>query len=161
MKKIIVFVLAAVMLLSLAACGKEYDEVRVVEAELGVPTAPAVYYHGDEAAEKLVEETAELPSGYEPQDVLDLLYEKSVLPEKVTVISWSVDGSGLMNIDLSEEFGAAIKGQGTAGEYIMMGSLVNSLIKNFDLKNVLITVNGDVLESGHEIYDYPLSLYEN
>ena len=48
-----------------------------------------------------------------------------------------------------------------SGEYIMMGSLVNSFIKAFEAGGMSITVNGSVLESGHTIYDFTMSFFEN
>lgn len=187
MKKFFVFILTAVMLFSLAACG-EGDET-VIEATLGeegervvevvpdeapeeVPKEPheeapeaetamvsAVYYHGDDTAEHIVEEAAELPERYEPQDVIDLLIEKGVLAEGIKVNSYNVDSSGLMEIDFSKEFAENLQGMGTAGETIIIGSTVNTLITNFNLKSVLMTVDGESVETGHNIYKYALEFY--
>ena len=118
------------------------------------------YYHGDDNAEKIIEEQAELPEGFTPQDVIDLLIEKAVLPEGIKVNKWDKTDAGVMNIDFDAAFGRAIQSTGTAGEYIMLGSTVNSLISDFGVTGVSVTVDGEVLASGHEIYDYILEFYE-
>ena len=158
MKRAIIIFMALLLLL-LCACGK--DQSTVIEAEQGEGDLnEAVYYHGDENAEFLVEEKATLPENYGPQDIMNLLYENKVLEKAVGVNKWSIKDE-LLEIDFTEEFSEEIMGMGTAGEYIKMGSTVNSLIKNFDVSAVYITVEGNTLESGHDIYDYPLSFYEN
>ena len=49
---------------------------------------------------------------------------------------------------------------GTAGEYLLLGSVVNTFLDNLDGESILITVDGETLESGHEIYDRELTFYE-
>ena len=181
MKKAIVLVLTFVMVLSLCACGSKEEDV-VIEAESPAESAApeaeenageasetaeensamteAVYYHGDENAEHLVEEKAELPEKFEPQDVIDLLAGNGVLPEGIMVNTWGIDESGIMNIDFNSAFAENIQSMGTAGEAIIMGSTVNSRIKNFDLGGIVVTVDGEALATGHDIYDYTLEFYE-
>ena len=44
----------------------------------------------------------------------------------------------------------------------MIGCLVNTFLENYKdtIETVFITVNGDMIESGHVIYDFALSRYE-
>ena len=42
-----------------------------------------------------------------------------------------------------------------------IGGLVNTYIKNFGAQTVTITVNGEPLESGHNIYDMPLEFFSD
>ena len=52
---------------------------------------------------------------------------------------------------------------GTAGEYIIIGSLVNTFLENYQdtVTSIFITVNGEIIESGHVIYDFELIRYES
>lgn len=164
MKRFLIMLLAAVLILSLAGCGNDDETVikAVQDTEEGSgELIEAVYYHGDDNAEKLIEEKAELPLGYGVQDVLDLLFEKEVLNERVRVNSSNQEGEELLSIDLSHEFQDQLRSCGTAGEFILMGSLVNTLIKNFEVSGINISIEGQCLESGHEIYDYTLNYFEN
>ena len=45
---------------------------------------------------------------------------------------------------------------GTAGETLKIYALVNTFAQARGATAVLITVDGKVLESGHEIYDYAI-----
>ena len=49
---------------------------------------------------------------------------------------------------------------GTSGEYVVMGSVVNTYLTAFGLDRITITVEGNVPETGHSIYDQPLRMYE-
>ena len=53
-----------------------------------------------------------------------------------------------------------MQGSGTAGEYLTMGSVVNTFLTAFDAETMTLTVNGKPLETGHDIYDYDLGFYE-
>lgn len=61
-----------------------------------------------------------------------------------------------MEIDLSDAFAQAVEHTGTAGEIMLMGSVVNSLSYNFNTVSVMVYANGDIIETGHNVYDEPL-----
>lgn len=63
-------------------------------------------------------------------------------------------------LDLSDAFLEEIQHTGTAGEAMMMGAVVNTLSENFKLKSIMVTANDAVIETGHCIYDEPLSFYD-
>jgi len=117
-------------------------------------------FHGDENAEKLLSESRLLKE-LSPQDILDALTDIGVFSDVVTANSFTIDNYNVIHLDLDEAFSRQISAMGTSGEYIMMGSLVNSFIKAFEADGMSITVNGSVLETGHNIYDFTLSFFEN
>ena len=61
---------------------------------------------------------------------------------------------------LNDAFAAQVRSLGTTGEYFLVGGIVNTLLDAFDGTDVTLTVNGAPLESGHNIYDYALTRYE-
>lgn len=61
--------------------------------------------------------------------------------------------------DINSAYAAQIGTMGTSGEYMLIGSLVNTLLDAYAAENVIITVNGAPLETGHAIYDAPLTYY--
>ena len=77
------------------------------------------------------------------------------LPEGVKVQSSSLENGTLM-LDMNAAFGEAIRASGTAGETLKIYALVNTFAQARGATAVLITVDGKVLESGHEIYDYAI-----
>jgi hypothetical protein len=43
---------------------------------------------------------------------------------------------------------------------MVLGSLVNTYLSAYQAETVLITVEGQILESGHVIYDFPMGYFE-
>lgn len=89
------------------------------------------------------------------EDIMEQLVQAGALPEGVRVLS--MEGGVL---DLSSEFLTFLNTMGTSGEYVVMGSVVNTYLTAFGLDRITITVEGKVPETGHSIYDEPLRRYE-
>lgn len=127
------------------------------------PSAPALsvtLYKGDDNAEFVIPVECEIAE-QSPQAIADKLVELGVFGSAVTANSFTVDNSNVIHLDMGQDFAAQIFSSGTAGEHIMVGSLVNSFISVYEADAVLITVEGSTFESGHAIYDYALSFFEN
>ena len=178
MKKWIAVFFTALLAFSVTACGnsgKETGTTEIVmhESEEKTTAVPEVttteeteedvetvtYYYGDENAEYLLSEEVEVKE-ITPQGLMDLLAEKGVLSEKVVINKFMHEGDGSLIMDVSESFATQLRSMGTAGEYLMLGSVVNTFLDNLDGESILITVNGETLESGHEIYDRELTFYK-
>ena len=92
------------------------------------------------------------------QELLDALISLDALPPNIEVLSFSyLNGQGAL--DLSRPFGDAMAATGTAGEYLMMGGLVNTFLDAYALDGLSVTCQGRVIETGHSIYDQPLTRY--
>ena len=89
------------------------------------------------------------------QSLVDALIAAGSLPEGVKVQSSSLE-NGTLTLDMNAAFGEAIRASGTAGETLKIYALVNTFAQARGATAVLITVDGKVLESGHEIYDYAI-----
>lgn len=90
---------------------------------------------------------------------LEAMAQAGTLPENIVINSFSQSGDTL-TVDFGAEFRSLVNNQGSTGEYLIMGSVVNTLITLHNVKYVQITVDGDVLESGHIIYDFPMEFYD-
>jgi PBP1b-binding outer membrane lipoprotein LpoB len=93
------------------------------------------------------------------ESALDALIAAGVLNEGITVNSFELDGK-LLKLDLNSAFADLINQQGSTGERMVMGSLVNTYLSAYQAETVLITVEGQILESGHVIYDFPMGFFE-
>jgi hypothetical protein len=93
------------------------------------------------------------------ESALDALIAAGVLNEDITVNSVELDGK-LLKLDLNSAFADLINQQGTTGERMVLGSLVNTYLSAYQAETVLITVEGQILESGHVIYDFPMGYFE-
>ena len=119
-----------------------------------------------------VEETVEAS----PQGIVDALIAHGVLPEGVTVDAFETMSDGVetqegdvvsyevgelsITLDLSEEFLSAVTGTGTAGETMVMGSLVNTMLTAYNAQTLTLTCGGEAVETGHAVYDEPMTFFE-
>ena len=88
--------------------------------------------------------------------IITLLAAQGALPEGVALLQF--DG---ITADMNETFGEAVNALGTTGEFLLLGSLVNTLLRFFELEEIFVTVEAQVLETGHNVYDEPLRFFEN
>lgn len=153
MKRMLALLLLAALLCGLCSCGDVPDQTpsqpeaeqpaaeaqepepadqAAAQEETGEPEGSepqgvtVTLYYGDDNAEKLLsrEETvAELT----PQVLADLLYAEGVFSHAFAVNRCEVE-DGIITLDLDEHFEEMLQSTGTAGEYIMMGSLVNTFL---------------------------------
>lgn len=65
-----------------------------------------------------------------------------------------------LNVDFNSDFRDLILSQGTSGEWAVMGSVVNTFLNAYGAESMSITVDGEILESGHVAYDFPLTFFE-
>lgn len=119
-------------------------------------------YYGDDNAEKILSE--KIPEQeITPELLVQELVKRNILEEGTKVNSLKQTesaGEKTLEVDFSQEFQITLFNQGTAGEFIMMGSVVDTFLKAYDAQKITITVDGNVLESGHCIYEAPMGYYE-
>ncbi len=91
--------------------------------------------------------------------IVALLVEHSMLNQGIALNSAEIAGSQL-NLDFNQAFLDQLCTYGTAGERMMIGCVVNTFLSVYDAETVYITVNGEIMESGHVIYDFPMDFFE-
>lgn len=91
--------------------------------------------------------------------ILDKIIQYSILNEDIELNSIELAGSQL-NLDFNQAFLDQLLTYGTSGERMMIGSVVNTFLSVYDAQTVYITVNGQIMESGHVIYDFPMEFFE-
>ncbi len=115
-----------------------------------------------------------------PQGLVDALIAHDALPEGVTVNDFRMEDNGTETtegegddasvsytpgdsqifLDVSQAFGDAASTTGTAGETMLLGSLVNTMLTYYNAQTLTLTVEGAVLETGHNVYDTPFTMME-
>lgn len=120
-------------------------------------------YHGDDNAEYIIED--KIPKQeVTPELLLSELEKRGILKKNTRVNSLNVkkskENGTTLALDFSKEFQDQLYQQGTAGEFIMMGSVVDTFLKAYEADSMTITVNGNTLESGHCIYEGDMKFYE-
>ncbi|SHK15666.1 GerMN domain-containing protein [Hespellia stercorisuis] len=141
-----------------AAQTEEQEPATEQEPSAGETTKITVYYSNQDATdfEKADVDIAELS----PEAVLSELIGKGALPADVSVNKFEetvVDGKKSIELDLSGKYATYITGQGTAGEWISIGSICNTFLKAYGCERIHITVDGGMLKTGHAEYPGYLS----
>ena len=118
-----------------------------------------VIYYGNANADGFETVLFQVPD-INSQILLKKLVEVGVLTKEVTLQSEKIDGTCLY-LDFNSAFRDLVCAMGTSGEYLIMGSVVNTFLENYPgtVASVYITVNGEILESGHVIYDFAMTYY--
>lgn len=119
-------------------------------------------YEGNETADGLIASTAEL-SALTGAALTDALTAIGAIPAGTQCLQCSSgaleDGVVLLSLDLSVDFEEGIRAMGTAGETMILASLVNTFLEAFQADALALTIEGEPLETGHNCYDSPFSAY--
>jgi len=162
MKKATGWFLALCMVLGFAACSTagpenptqpEQTTQTTQLTQTQEATQLAVLYLPNEDVSGFV--TKEEPTDGTAADIVEKLVKEGALPEGCALLSFE-DGTA----DMNEAFGNAVKNTGSSEEYTKIGSVVNTLLGFYELEEITLTVEGETLETGHNIYDYPLAFFE-
>ena len=149
-------------------CGYEGDwdyDARDVHAAydavfstLGMETpVMLLVWYPSEGAERLNAAAMEV-TGITEETVGEALAEYAGIPtDAIRSTDWE---GGQFHADLSGAFWEQVRAQGTSGEYLLLGSLVNTLLDAFSAESVVLTEDGEIPETGHNIYDQPLERYD-
>ena len=92
------------------------------------------------------------------ENLLKAMADKGVFGRDAAANSCVKEGNTL-KLDMNKDFHWYVYSKGTAGENIIMGSLVNTFIDAFCVDNIKLTVEGHILDTGHIVYDFPLEKY--
>lgn len=119
---------------------------------------PLTLYLSNENADGFVQEEVCI-SELDENLILEQLILKGALPEGVAVNAFSQDGKEL-TLDMNQAFADYAGSMGTTGEYFAFGCLVNTFLDAFDTESIMITAEGDVISTGHNIYEEPFGKVE-
>ena len=178
MKKLTVFLLCCLVLAGCAQPGTtDISESTVTSQEITEPLESieeitAVLESIEETEDSLTRFTLYTPNenadGFTATEVegdkltpMEVLTDAGVLNKDIRLnqVTWEENGT-LLTIDFNEAFRDQVLTQGTAGERMLIGSVVNTFLSAYGVEAVMITVEGEILESGHVVYDFPMEFFE-
>lgn len=140
------------------AASKETTEE---QSEQKAPAAPETFkltvYYPDENLEGFEKKTVDV-TAIDEQTIVDQLILAGVVPVH-TKVNKLENTTKQLRVDFSSDFANIVYNVGSSGEILKIGSVVNTFLEAYNAKEMIITVDGKVLESGHNIYDYPLTFY--
>ena len=142
---------------SAAAAPSEIPTVAEEPAETKEPGAIINVYVSDDMAERFVimQESADV---LDENTVFAALKAVGTIPQETSLLSFS-NGGGSLTLDMSAEFADRVGTMGTSGEYMLLGSVVNTYLTAFDAQTVTLLSNGNPLETGHNVYFEPLGFF--
>jgi hypothetical protein len=169
-KRMAALIFTGMLIACLAACGREtaissdtqgsiskdgQTEALPVETErFSVPVT--LYLPGENA---IGFTTAAALTDGTPAHIVSLLVKEKALPAGVSLLDFVRSGGGSCHADMNAVYGRSL-GRGTSGEYQLLGCLVNTLLTHFEQEEITLTIEGETLETGHNVYAYPLRLFE-
>lgn len=166
MKKVLIMILCLLLLTACASANKIQQvpaaataplpsaTTQISETETTVLSVSFTAYRGNENADGLLSREVQVPE-ITPSAVLSAVIEDGVVPTSVAVLTL-IQNDQQLQIDFNDAFLQYLCSMGTAGETILIGSVVNTFLSAYEAQSVIITVNGEIPESGHVRYDFPL-----
>jgi len=118
-----------------------------------VGTFQFTIYTPNEALDGFHENSATI-SVLHPQGIMFTLTSAGFVSKDVSVNFAVLDGTQL-NLDLNQAFLDQLLTMGISGEKMLMGSVINTFLSAYHCETVMLTVNGEIINSGHVIYDFP------
>lgn len=169
MKKLLYLFFLSVMLFCLACCSKSSAGSNSIETEtMDFPTEastapvsqPLSYsiYLPNATADSFETEIIHTDT-ISADTVLSELIKRNVLPNTVSINSFGMD-NGMIRADFNQAFADVVCSMGTSGEFMIVGSVVNTFLDAFQAESIIFTVDGEILESGHTIYDYSMTFFD-
>lgn len=125
------------------------------------PRLTAVIYVPD--GEAVGFDTVEVPVEGTAQGLLDALIQEGVVDQSVELLSFEMTEEGgevSGALDLSQAFLTQLESAGGTGERAALYGVANTFIRHYDLSEITITVEGGVIETGHDLYEGPLTFQE-
>lgn len=161
-KKLFAGILFIIFAVSLAGCTKKDDtaakkteEKTTAQAEEKSFTAGYVYAP-DKLAEKLEKQRVKMENLNE-KTILAALKDAEVLSKDVEILAYEKKKQKI-TIDFNEAFGLYFKTMGTAEESLKMEAVAKTFCENLGASKFAFTVEGEILETGHQIYDQTIGV---
>ena len=144
--------------------GVDWDEAGnnvVIDTSKGytIPQLPVKLYLPNDNADGFI--TVIEKTDGTAQNIISLLVDKKAIPAGCGLNYLILDGKGSGTADMNAAYGNALSQTGTTGEYMFLGSVVNTLLDYYGLKSIRLTIDGAVPQTGHSYLDKPLVFFKN
>lgn len=161
-KRMITAFVAMACIGCMTGCANKEDEVTTTEVTTVATektdnnTIKTTIYKPDDQAEELVSEEVEVKEVNE-NTLLEALKTNGVMNKDAKILSYELKNDTI-TIDFNKSVGTYFKKMGSAEESLKMQSMVKTLCENLKAKELKFTVEGEVLETGHQVYDLPIGV---
>ena len=140
---------------------RQEEEKQRIAAEQEQQGVPLTIFYGNDTAEFLLSRTVMVPE-INAGEIIGQLQEAQVLGGDTTLLRMEIGSDGCMILDFNEAFGQQLGMYGSAGEYLMVGSTVNTFLTAFpECDRVRILVEGESCSYGQMDYSQPFDQFAN
>lgn len=118
----------------------------------------AVIYYGNAGSFDLNQEIIQIEEKT-AEELLDALAKHNIVSLDTKVLSFEMEETGeeiLLYLDLSKAMSEYLKTMSKEAESIILASVTNTFLENFEADSICITVNGKILITKHAEYAEPL-----
>lgn len=138
----------------------DYEEIEEPTAQQGDSAqAEAVIYYGNGGSHELNRETIELEEII-PEELVNALAKHNIVSLDTKVISFEEeqqDAGKVLHLDLSKAAAEYLRTMSREAECIIVASITNTFLENYDADTICLTVNGEPLTSAHRVYEEGIS----
>ena len=130
------------------------------ETEERVAQTEVTIYYGNGASDMLNSEMTAMEQ-VTAENLIDALMKHNIVSLGTKVNSFEEeesDGVKKLRLDLSKTFREYLKTMTREGEKIIMSSVVATFLEAYEAEEIVITVDGKVLETEHTTYEEPIRL---
>lgn len=136
------------------------SEVEEEQSEETVDQKEVTIYYGNGASDMLSSETASMEQ-ITAEKLIDALLKHNIVSLGTKVNSFEeeeTDGIKKLKLDLSKTFREYLKTMTREGEKVIISSVAATFLEAYGAEEIVITVDGKVLETEHASYEEPIRL---
>ena len=140
---------------------REEEEQQRIAAEQEQQGVPLTIFYGNDTAEFLLAKTVTVPE-INAGEIIAQLQEAQVLGGDTTLLSMEIGSDGCMILDFNNAFGQQLGMYGSSGEYLMVGSTINTFLTAFpECERAQILIEGEPCNYGQMDYSQPFTQFTN
>lgn len=140
---------------------RQEEEQQRIDAAQEQQGVPLTIFFGNDTAEFLISKTVTVPE-INAGEIIGQLQEAQVLGGDTTLLRMEIGSDGCMNLDFNSAFGQQLGMYGSAGEYLMVGSTVNTFLTAFpECDRAQILIEGEPCSYGQMDYSQPFKQFTN
>ncbi len=140
---------------------QEAEEQKQMAAEQAQQGVPLTVFYGNDTAEFLLSKTVMVPD-ISAGEIIGQLQEAKVFGGDITLLRMEIGEDGCMTLNFNNAFGQQLGMYGSAGEYLMVGSTVNTFLSAFsECDRVRLLIEDEPCSYGQMDYSQPLERFAN
>ncbi|MCP1108655.1 hypothetical protein [Ohessyouella blattaphilus] len=123
---------------------------------------PMVIFHPDEQYMSFESESVVVDE-LTPDAILNKMIEYKVMISDVKVVGFEEvtdNGQKAIDLTLNQAYADYLGKMGSTEEYYCLGALCNSFIDSFKVDKIKISIDGEVLQTGHNVYSNYMFKFE-